>query len=279
MKVGVNIHSGLGNQMFMIFATLSYYIDNCDNYVIYYDTTKFKTDNFYWNSMFDKIKDKISNQCTITDTYKEPEFKYNKIPEFNKDIVLEGFFQSDKYFKHNINKIKSILDIDNKIVSAKQEFPEYFNRKTIAIHFRIGNYYGLQNMHPIKPVVYYLNALKELSNNDIMLQDYNILIFCQEIDNNIVSEYINIIKMHYPNMNFKKIADNIPDWKQMLIMMSADHYIIGNSTFSWMGAYFGKKEATVIAPVVWFGPYYKNNNIDDLRPKNWKLVDEKQLVK
>jgi hypothetical protein len=279
MKVGVNIHSGLGNQMFMIFATLSYYIDNCDNYVIYYDATKFKTDNFYWDSMFNKIKEKINNQCTITDTYKEPEFKYNKIPEFNKDIVLEGFFQSDKYFKHNINKIKSILDIDNKIISAKQEFPEYFNRKTIAIHFRIGNYYGLQNMHPIKPVVYYLNALKELSNNDIMLQDYNILIFCQEIDNNIVSEYINIIKMHYPNMNFKKIADNIPDWKQMLIMMSADHYIIGNSTFSWMGAYFGKKEAIVIAPVVWFGPYYKNNNIGDLRPKNWKLVDEKQLVK
>ena len=106
MKVGVNIHSGLGNQMFMIFATLSYYIDNCDNYVIYYDATKFKTDNFYWDSMFNKIKEKINNQCTITDTYKEPEFKYNKIPEFNKDIVLEGFFQSDKYFKHNINKIK-----------------------------------------------------------------------------------------------------------------------------------------------------------------------------
>ena len=112
MKVGVNIHSGLGNQMFMIFATLSYYIDNCDNYVIYYDKTKFKTENFYWDSMFNKIKDKISNQCTITDTYKEPEFKYNKIPEFNTDIVLEGFFQSDKYFKHNINKIKNILDID-----------------------------------------------------------------------------------------------------------------------------------------------------------------------
>ena len=54
MKVGVNIHSGLGNQMFMIFATLSYYIDNCDNYVIYYDATKFKTDNLIFSNKLKK---------------------------------------------------------------------------------------------------------------------------------------------------------------------------------------------------------------------------------
>tara|TARA_B100000795_G_scaffold269969_2_gene261474 strand:- start:7563 stop:8351 length:789 start_codon:yes stop_codon:yes gene_type:complete len=261
----------------MIFTTISYYIDNCDDYILYYNTTKFKTENFYWDNMFNKIKNKISDQCTIKEQFKETEFKYNKIPEYTNDILIDGFFQSDKYFKHNINKIKSILDIDKKIINTKEEYPEYFNRKTIAIHFRIGNYYSLQNMHPIKPVTYYLNALKELSNNDVMLQDYNILIFCQENDNNIVSEYINIINKHYPNMNYKKIADNIPDWKQMLLMMSADHYIIGNSTFSWMGAYLGKKDAIVIAPLIWFGPYYKDNNIDDLRPINWKLVNDKQL--
>jgi hypothetical protein len=42
---------------------------------------------------------------------------------------VKGFYQSDKYFKHNINKIKNILDIDSKIGNVKQEFPEYFNRK------------------------------------------------------------------------------------------------------------------------------------------------------
>ena len=31
-KVGIHLHSGLGNQMFMIFNMLSYYIDNCDDY-------------------------------------------------------------------------------------------------------------------------------------------------------------------------------------------------------------------------------------------------------
>ena len=97
-------------------------------------------------------------------------------------------------------------------------------------------------MHPIKPVKYYLNALKELANKDVMLQDYNILLFCQEIDNNFVNEYIKIINQHYPNMNYKKVADNIPDWKQILLMASCDNFIIANSTFSWMGAYLAKKK-------------------------------------
>ena len=209
----------------------------------------------------------------IVNKYDEKEFHYNKIPEYDNDVVLKGFYQSDKYFRHNINKIKNILDIDNKIANVKQEFPEYFNRKTIAIHFRIGNYYSLQNLHPIKPVQYYLNALKELANRDIMLQDYNILLFCQDIDNNIVNEYIKIINNHYPNMNYKKVADNIPDWKQMLLMSSCDNFIIANSTFSWMGAYLANKNY-VIAPEVWFGPYYKNNKLHDLRPENWILAKD-----
>ena len=127
--------------------------------------------------------------------------------------------------KRKIAMEGEILDIEGDIkkdvaqiqqrgaLDIKKEYPEYFNRKTIAIHFRIGNYYNLQNMHPIKPVQYYLNALKELANKDVMLQDYNILLFCQEVDNNFVNEYIKIINQHYPNMNYKKVADNIPDWK------------------------------------------------------------------
>ena len=272
-KVGIHLHSGLGNQMFMLFNMLSYYIDNCDDYVIYCNTTEFKTERYYWDTMFSKLKDKISDTCDIQNKYDENVFHYNKIPKYDSDVVLQGFFQSDKYFKHNINKIKSMLDIDTKIANIKEEFPEYFNRKTIAIHFRIGNYYYLQNLHPIKPVQYYLNALKELVNRDIILKDYNILIFCQKVDNNIVNEYIKIINNHYPNMHYKKVADNIPDWKQMLLMSSCDNFIIANSTFSWMGAYLANKNY-VVSPEVWFGPYYKNHKLHDLRPENWILAKD-----
>ncbi len=115
---------------------------------------------YYWDNIFLELRDKISKKYEIVKFYKEPEFKYNKIPVNENDILLKGFFQSDKYFKHNINKIKNYLDIDNKISNIRNEYPEYFNRKTISLHFRIGDYYYLQNMHPVKTLEYYLKSFK-----------------------------------------------------------------------------------------------------------------------
>lgn len=272
-KVGIHVHSGLGNQLFMIFTMLSYYYDNCTDYILYQKTMDFKTERYYWDYMFKELSNKVEDTCNIKDKYEEKEYHYNNIPIMDNDIVLKGFFQSYKYFDNNINKIKTLLNFDKKISDVKEEYPEYFNRKTIALHFRIGNYYNLQNLHPIQKIEYYLNAFKELKKH-INIQEYNILIFCQECDNNIVNEYVKYININYKNLHYKKVADNIPDWKQMLLMASCDNYIIANSTFSWMGAYLStNKNAIVISPKKWFGPYYKNNKLDDLRPESWKIVE------
>jgi len=72
-KVGISIHSGLGNQIFMIFCMLSYYIDNCNDYIIYYndDSTK----KYYWDTFFKNINKKISSgNINIEKTYKEQFF-------------------------------------------------------------------------------------------------------------------------------------------------------------------------------------------------------------
>lgn len=272
-KVGIHVHSGLGNQLFMIFTMLSYYYNNCTDYILYQKTMDFKTERYYWDYMFKELSNKVEDTCNIKDKYEEKEYHYYDIPITDNDIVLKGFFQSYKYFDNNINKIKTLLNFDKKISDVKEEYPEYFNRKTIALHFRIGNYYNLQNLHPIQKIEYYLNAFKELKKH-INIQEYNILIFCQECDNNIVNEYVKYININYKNLHYKKVADNIPDWKQMLLMASCDNYIIANSTFSWMGAYLStNKNAIVISPKKWFGPYYKNNKLDDLRPESWKIVE------
>ena len=43
-KVGIHLHSGLGNQMFMLFNMLSYYIDNCNNVYDHNDIVKNRMD-------------------------------------------------------------------------------------------------------------------------------------------------------------------------------------------------------------------------------------------
>jgi hypothetical protein len=296
-EVAVQIYAGLGNQIFMIFTALSYYIDNCDKFVIYCNS-KFNTKPNYWDTFFSELKANVSYEKDIDKkfkVYKEPHFHYKEIPNGSlgslgsvgsvgsvgscgEDLLLEGFFQSHKYFDHNIEKIKSMLKMREKIAEVKNEFSQYFERKTIAVHFRIGDYYYLQNMHPIKKIEYYINAFNELIRKGVNIEEYNILIFCQESDNNVVGEYIKLLKAHFNNLRYVKVSDGIPDWKQLLLMSSADHFVIGNSTFSWMGAYLSeayyKKEAVVVCPQIWFGPYYSNNQLQDLRPCDWILVDE-----
>lgn len=280
-EVAIQIYAGLGNQIFMIFASLSYYIDYCDKYSIYCNSV-FNTKPNYWDTFFSELRNNVSHNKDVDSKfklYKEPHFHYKKIPgDIQDELLLDGFFQSYKYFDHNIENIKIMLKLREKIADVKREFPEYFDRKTIAVHFRIGDYYYLQNMHPIKKLEYYINSFRELIKNGVDIEEYNILIFCQESDNNVVRDYIKLLNAHFNNLKYLKIADSIPDWKQLLLMSSADHFVIANSTFSWMGAYlsnsYHKKEAVVISPKIWFGPYYNNNQLQDLRPRDWILIDE-----
>lgn len=279
LKAGVLLNSGLGNQLFMIFALLSYCIDNLYDYVLYYDNTKMKC---YWENILCKLKDNISiSPSSLTPIYEEPHFHYSLIPEAAYNINLKGYFQSDKYFKHNYKRIKELLAIDEQSKNIANEYSAYFTKKTIALHFRIGDYIGLQGYHCIKRPEYYIGAFekmtKKLQENGENISDYNILYFCQEQDNHIVDQYLHVFHKKFQNIHFVKVADNIPDWKQLLLMSSCNHFIIANSTFSWFGAYLSKSyeanEAIVCYPKTWFGPLYTHNT-QDLCPSDWISIND-----
>lgn len=267
------MHAGLCNQLFMIFATISYALDNNFKYIIY-SKKNITIDNgnpVYWSTFLDKlcnnISEHIDNQIVL---YEEPHFHYKKIPNITQSFNIKGYFQSDKYFKHNYEKILDIIDFRKKQQDVANEYSIFFKKKTIALHFRIGDYKGLQYNHPIMTPVYYENALTYLETKlkDIAT-DYDILYFCQKSDNETVNDYINILNKDR-NYNFIKISDDIPDWKQLLLMSSCDNFIIGNSTFSWFGAYFSKNiDKLVLYPSVWFGPALKTHDTRDICPESW----------
>ena len=277
-KIGVILGAGLGNQLFMIFTIISYTLDNKYKDYILYPLKDNGIRKYFWDTLFNNISQRVSFNTNISEIYTEPSFRYNEIPIFNNDTLIRGCFQSYKYFQHNDKKIKEIIGIDSKINEVLLKYPEYTFNKTISVHYRIGDTLYSES-HPIKKPIYYINAFKTLINMGVNIYDYDILYFCEEIDNERVNDYnleINntLKELTGKDLRYKKVSDDIPDWEQLLIMTSAKHYIIGNSTFSWFGAYLSlSNEPIVCYPGTWFGPSL-DFITDDLFQDSWTKIDE-----
>uniref|UniRef100_A0A6C0DM52 Alpha-1,2-fucosyltransferase n=1 Tax=viral metagenome TaxID=1070528 RepID=A0A6C0DM52_9ZZZZ len=284
--ISCHLMGGLGNQLFQIFATISYGMKYKRKVLFQYSDNLFVgiTRPTYWNNFLSNLKgfttynnsDGISNdRLMLFPRFNENGFHFQEIPHFDEpQLMLFGYFQSYKYFEEYKNTIFSFLKIATQIENVKLSYNQYFDnsKHTISMHFRIGDYKHIQNFHPLMPYEYYKNALEHI----VTIRDkntlYDVLYFCEKQDNEIVDNIIeNLIKI-YPQINFIKADDIIDDWKQMLLMSSCQDNIIANSTFSWWGAYFNmNSEKIVCYPDKWFGPA-TNHNVSDLFPTSWKKI-------
>ena len=283
------ILGGLGNQLFQIFALLAYSIQYKVKVVFVYE--EIVTGRItYWNSFFKNLTiftskfapNNISNKQIISfPKFQEPGFEYRPFPDFNsKNVFIQGYFQSFKYFENYKHQIYGLLKLDTFKASVIKEYPSYFddNIITISIHFRLGDYKQKRYYHPIMKYEYYESSLRHILNNLVIDSDKKIrvLYFCEAEDNIFVSNMrIRPLLMAFPNIEFMKVDDKIQDWKQLLIMSNTTHFIIANSTFSWWGAYLGAStEKIVCYPSKWFGEYYEHNyKCDDLMPDSWIRIE------
>lgn len=187
------------------------------------------------------------------------------IPEF-KNIYLDGYFQSEKYFVHIREVLLAYftfpnLDAENEIILKTINTAE----NAVSIHLRRGDYLKpeVQKYHGSLPSKYYLEAINFLNENFEHCRFFvfsDDITYCKEIFKNIKNiEYID----HNQGKN---------SWKDMYLMTQCRHHIIANSSFSWWGAWLGKKDGKTIAPKNWFNKEVANFNIQDIVPKNWITI-------
>lgn len=271
-NIGIIVNGGLGNQIFKIFAVISYYIDNCQNYILYTNN-----DNgyrkYYWDTLFSNIGHKVSNDASILEKYTAPFFHYKELPIFNNDTLLDGYFQSYKYFESKYNEICNMIELKKKKMIVKEKYNKYDFSNSISMHFRIGDYINIQNSHPILDKNYYLNALEYLLEKDDNLK--TVYYFTEKHDISEVENNISFLKSKLPNIEFKYVHDIEEDWEEMLLMSMCEHNIIANSTFSWWGAYFNSNPDKIVCyPSNWFGSGLTHNT-DDLFPPKWIKISHR----
>lgn len=242
---------GLGNQMFQIAAAFSFALDNQYEAVFNlnqcYTPLQGNPSNKYKNTIFKNIKNQYELQIDFV--YEEKSYFFEQIPK-NNNLMLKGYFQNEKYFKKNKEKILQLFyisDLDKNNLKQKYHSAD---QEHVSIHIRRGDYLKNPNIHPTCTIEYYKKAINLFNN-------------CKFI---IVSDDIEWAKSNFIGNEyiFSEEKDEIMDFTLINI---CDHHIIANSTFSWWAAYLNNKEnKKIIAPKTWFGP---DGPKEEIVPNEW----------
>ena len=255
--ISVFLQGGLGNQLFQVAAAKSLALDLNDdfgiNHNICYTPNQGQKSGKYKNTFFKNIKE-IQNIPNVF--YKEPEYTYNEIPKI-KNITINGYFQSEKYFIKYKEQIIKDYTLDKEWFDEINEWKKSkkINKKTVGVHVRRGDYLKFSHHHKTNGLDYYIKALKHFENVDY-------IIVSDDIDwakQNIVGDNI-----YYSDLN-----DEIKDF---CLLSSCDHNINANSTFSWWASYLNKNtDKRIYVPSEW---YTKEANCDikDLILETWTKI-------
>ena len=275
-----NLMGGLGNQIFQIFATISYAIKSRNKFKFLNVSTlgggSSTIRNTFWNTFFNKLKPfLVDNIPQPIHVIREKDFTFNELPTYEmvgRDCLLYGYFQSYKYFHENYEMICRIIGLGkmkDELIQKLSLNDEYL-KNCISMHFRLGDYKKIQEFHPLATYKYYRNSLNFIKNKTSEL--YNILYFCEDTDIDDVMITINSLEKEFPDYKFIRGENKLEDWEQMIFMSCCHHNIIANSSFSWWGAYFNFWPDKIICyPSVWFGER-ANNNTKDLCPPEWNKI-------
>jgi hypothetical protein len=250
----------LGNQMFQIASTIGVALKNKIDY--YFPDWVCHESKVEYHKFFSKKLPTLNFNNQIINIF-ETQFNYKdiKINDHNKIYSLNGYFQSEKYFKEYENTIRSYFTpIEEIQLEVDLKYGKIL-KNSCSIHIRRGDYLGQMSHHPIQLLEYYHKGVEKIYGKNI--DNINFLIFSDDIDwckKNII----------LPNIHFIENNINIID---MFLMSKCENNIIANSSFSWWGAWLNKnKNKKIIAPKKWFGESLSHHNTDDIIPKEWVVI-------
>lgn len=254
-KVTAKLQGGIGNMLFQIAVAYAYSKKFNNELMLSKDGAVIVHQNIdtYSNNILKNIE--FSNFIKPTIQHTEKGFHYQEIPNYNSNVVLYGYFQSEKYFKDYESEIRDLfMSYDINLSDDIKNLLD--NENTCSIHIRRGDYLKSPNHHPTQSMNYYMKAIKQMPKDSVFL---------------IFSDDINWCKQNFPDLPEKFIfIEGNKDYEDLYIMSRCTNNIICNSTFSWWGAWLNKnKYKIVVAPSVWFGPAYAGHDTKDLYCDNW----------
>lgn len=285
------LDGGIGNQMFQYACARALAIRNGRR--VWLDLDSIERDGNFRNYKLNELNitaDKSNN--LLSEFFRSSAFQYRVVrriatalrsemkyikefnpPSFNENLLtskivncyLDGYWQSEKYFKD----IEDIIRIDFKFINQPSQSIKTLANKiestnSVAIHVRRGDYMSnptTHMFHGVCPASYYRAGIE---------------LICKQISQPIFYIFTDDPSWVKANLTFSEnsllVSEQTSNEVQDLFLMTrCKHFIIANSSFSWWGAWLGNNEfKKVIAPKVWFKD--EDANMKFNLPPTWARI-------
>lgn len=285
----VKVLGGLGNQMFQFACgyalaqsngtTLKLDITGFDNYPLRnYELDKFNVRANYASvneikrikyrpmSFVEKVIRKlVKKSLTLSMHYhKEQHFHFDlNLFKTEKNIYLDGYWQSEKYFARYRDDLLQIFTLKAKLHEQTELYKKMIEeREAVSLHIRRGDYVSnayTNSVHGICSLEYYENTVKMIIDR---VKNPHFYIFSDDLA--WAKEHLIFIN----DITFIELDKDALDHEELYLMSQCKYNIIANSSFSWWGAWLNQNaQKIVIAPKKWFND--NTINTGDLIPESW----------
>lgn len=211
---------------------------------------------WYENSSSNKYVDfTLQKIKSLIVPYNKHHFREDGFESFNEKVLtlpdntyLDGYFQSDKYFREYADIIQSDFEVSVPASIQNHKIIQQIKSvNAVSLHIRRGDYVKnstTQALHGLCNAEYYKNAVAYIAEK---IENPVFFIFSDDIDwakENMKTGY----EQYYIDFN-----DASQNYEDLRLMSKCKHHIIANSTFSWWGAWLNpSNEKIVTMPSIWF---------------------------
>lgn len=274
----VKLYGGLGNQMYQ-YATgkalslrheVKLYLHTSwfEEIKGYSDATQriYELDGFGIRPKKMSMVDKILFKYHPPVLFKEAGLEYQSgFEELGGNAILDGYWQSYKYFEAYENQIKYDFKFpDISTAENKKAMDAIIKSESISVHVRRGDYNTKRgrSYHGLVKPEYYYNSIRKMK---VHVKNPKIFVFSDEINwcrKNLEFDFpTEFIYSKGPNSGVE----------DMHLMSSCKHNIIANSSFSWWAAWLNQNNNKVVcAPANWFAG--AEHCIEDRIPPKWIII-------
>jgi len=296
-KIIVRIAEGIGNQLFMyahayaLSKKINYdlYIDNTSGYfqkknIRSYELDKFninaslsdkkyRFDNFLLNLNRNLLKKidiyktnksfliESKNRNKITNYYDTSKLNFSDI------LYVEGYYETEKYFKDFANDLKKKFTINEKYLEKNNKYIDLVkNSNSVSISVRQHRFSERRQINYSKSIKFVQNTVNYINKAVIFFKNKipNAKFFIWSNDFVGLNEYFDENEFVFIKNNTNKSINDFNLFKY------AKHFIVGPTSFHWWGAWLNQNRNKIcVRPPDNLNP----SNNKNFWPESWIKID------